>query len=77
MPITVFGLGYVETATATCLAANGHHVVGADIDCDKVVTINAGHSPLVVQAAPPVMLDLNGRLAPRLEAVPGDAGVGW
>lgn len=47
MNITVFGLGYVGTVTATCLAARGHRVIGVDTDPGKVAAVNAGRSPVV------------------------------
>lgn len=47
MNVTVFGLGYVGSVTATCLAARGHRVVGVDTDPAKVATIAAGTSPVV------------------------------
>lgn len=47
MRISVFGLGYVGTVTAACLADNGHLVVGVDVASDKVERINNGHSPIV------------------------------
>jgi GDP-mannose 6-dehydrogenase len=45
--ISVFGLGYVGTVSAGCLAADGHAVVGVDVNTDKVAAINAGISPIV------------------------------
>jgi GDP-mannose 6-dehydrogenase len=45
--VTVFGLGYVGTVTATCLAARGHRVVGVDVNIDKVMAVNSGRSPVV------------------------------
>jgi GDP-mannose 6-dehydrogenase len=45
--ISVFGLGYVGTVTAACLAERGHEVWGVDVNTDKVEMINAGKSPVV------------------------------
>jgi GDP-mannose 6-dehydrogenase len=47
MNVGIFGLGYVGCGTAACLARDGHHVVGIDVNADKVAMINAGHSPIV------------------------------
>ena len=47
MRISVFGLGYVGTVCAGCLAATGHTVVGVDINQAKVDLINSGSSPIV------------------------------
>ena len=45
--ISVFGLGYVGTVTAACLAHMGHTVVGVDVSPNKVEAIEAGRSPIV------------------------------
>ena len=45
--ISVFGLGYVGTVTATCLARAGHRVVGLDVNHAKVEMMNRGRSPIV------------------------------
>jgi GDP-mannose 6-dehydrogenase len=42
-------LGYVGTVTAAGLAAQGHRVVGVDVDRLKVDMIRQGHSPVVEQ----------------------------
>jgi len=39
-------LGYVGCVTATCLAANGHSVIGVDINPQKVRQVEAGQSPI-------------------------------
>jgi GDP-mannose 6-dehydrogenase len=45
MNISVFGLGYVGTVTAACLANENNEVIGVDIKEDKVSAINHGVAP--------------------------------
>jgi GDP-mannose 6-dehydrogenase len=47
MRVSVFGLGYVGSVSAASFAADGHQVVGVDINQDKVAALNAGRSPIV------------------------------
>lgn len=44
--IGVFGLGYVGSVTAACLAGNGHTVIGIDTDKAKVDCIIGGEAPV-------------------------------
>ena len=44
--IAVIGTGYVGLSTAVGLAELGHAVVGADIDAQKISTLQSGVSPL-------------------------------
>jgi GDP-mannose 6-dehydrogenase len=47
MRVSVFGLGYVGSVSAASFAADGHQVVGVDVNPDKVATVNAGRCPIV------------------------------
>src|SRR5262245_47028133 len=47
MRINIYGLGYVGSVSAACFAADGHRVLGVDIDRLKVESINRGTSAVV------------------------------
>ncbi len=45
--VSVFGLGYVGSVTAACLASKGNSVIGVDLSASKVDQLASGHSPIV------------------------------
>jgi GDP-mannose 6-dehydrogenase len=47
MNVSVFGLGYVGSVSAAGFAADGHRVVGVDVNPAKVASLNEGRSPIV------------------------------
>ena len=47
MKVAVFGLGYVGSVSAASFAADGHEVVGVDVNPEKVAAVNSGQSPIV------------------------------
>jgi GDP-mannose 6-dehydrogenase len=46
MRISTFGLGYVGTVTAACLADKGHRVIGVEINPEKLALFRRGKSPI-------------------------------
>ena len=47
MNVSVFGLGYVGSVSAASFAADGHDVIGVDVNPGKVKSLNSGRSPIV------------------------------
>ncbi len=46
MRVTIFGSGYVGLVTGACLAEAGNHVIGVDVDEEKVARLNQGEVPI-------------------------------
>jgi len=46
MRISVFGLGYVGTVAAACLAREGYEVTAVDVKPEKVDRVNQGEAPI-------------------------------
>jgi GDP-mannose 6-dehydrogenase len=63
--ISIFGIGYVGTVAAACLAKDGHTVVAVDVDKAKVDSINAGKTPIVEDGLDALIADgvAQGRLS--------------
>jgi GDP-mannose 6-dehydrogenase len=64
MNVSVFGLGYVGSVSAASFAADGHSVIGVDVNPDKVASLNEGRSPIVEKGLDELIRDnaANGRL---------------
>ncbi len=64
MKVSVFGLGYVGSVSAASFAADGHTVVGVDVNSDKVASLNDGRSPIVEKGLDELIRDTaaDGRL---------------
>ncbi|KLE32170.1 GDP-mannose dehydrogenase [Aurantiacibacter gangjinensis] len=67
MKVAIFGLGYVGSTAAACIASQGHAVVGVDVADAKVDAINRGESPVREPGLADMIADA--RDAGRLSAV--------
>ena len=47
MKVAIYGLGYVGLTAAGCLAHAGHHVLGVEVNEEKLADLRAGRSPIV------------------------------
>jgi len=76
MKLSVWGLGYVGTVSAGCLAQEGHEVIGVDSEPTKVDLINAGKSPIIEKDIGAIIERqvAAGRLSASTDAA---VGVGW
>lgn len=71
--VAVFGLGYVGTVTAACLASRGHEVVGVDVNPAKVEALNTGKSPVHEAGVEELLRDALARGVIRATTVSQDA----
>jgi len=55
MKVALFGLGYVGSVTAICLARMGHKVIAVDKDLFKVKSLQDGVSPIVETGVQPAL----------------------
>ncbi len=64
--VSIFGLGYVGSVSAACLASMGHRVVGVDVSAAKVEMIESGRTPIIEARMPELVAE--SRAACRLHA---------
>lgn len=76
MRLLVWGLGYVGTVSAACLARSGHEVVGIDSNAAKVDAVRSGRSPVKEPQLDEILAETiaSGQLRPSSET---DGLVDW
>src|SRR5439155_5496532 len=47
MRISIFGLGYVGSVSAACLAQDGHTAIGVDVNPQKMALVAKGRPPVI------------------------------
>jgi GDP-mannose 6-dehydrogenase len=52
MKVSVFGVGYVGTVLAACMAEEGHEIIAVDVSGEKIRAINAGETPISEPGVP-------------------------
>jgi GDP-mannose 6-dehydrogenase len=73
MDIAVFGLGYVGAVSLACLARDGHHVIGVDVDEAKLESIRRGTTPVVEDGMVDLMASVAASGRARVTSVVRDA----
>jgi len=76
MRISVFGLGYVGAVSAACLARDGHHVIGCDIDTAKLDLLRNGRSPIAEPGVPELVAHVMKSAALRVTSDVAEATMG-
>jgi len=71
MNISIFGLGYVGAVSLACLAREGHHVIGVDVDPTKLQLIGDGKTPVVEEGMVELMAKVvaSGRVRVTMDTV--------
>jgi GDP-mannose 6-dehydrogenase len=64
--VSIFGLGYVGSVMAACLAHKGSRVIGVDVNPAKVAMLNSGRSPILENRLPELIAE--GYQACRMDA---------
>lgn len=57
MNVSIFGLGYVGTVSAACMARDGHSVIGVDAQASKVEAMNRGQSTIIEPSLEELLLE--------------------